>query len=167
MEEFMKNMRFFIVVLLLCVWPAILLHAQDPIVYPAKGQSEKKMEQDKYTCYDWAKKQTGFDPMKVPTTTTPPPEKQATQGGAVKGAAAGALIGVAAGAAGGDAGKGAAVGAAAGGTAGALKQRSTNKKSEQAQADWEKKESAAYESKRNDYNRAYSACLEGKGYTVK
>jgi len=163
----MKNMRSLIVILLLCVWPVVLLHAQEPIVFPAKGQSEKKMGEDKYYCYEWAKKQTGFDPMQVPTTTTPPPEKKATQGGAVKGAAAGALIGVAAGAAGGDAGKGAAVGAAAGGVAGGLKQRSTNKKSEQAQADWEKKESAAYENKRNDYNRAYSACLEGKGYTVK
>jgi uncharacterized protein YcfJ len=167
MEVIMKNVRSLLVIFLLFAWPATLLHAQDPIVYPAKGQSEKKMEQDKFTCYDWAKKQTGFDPMKVPTTTTPPPEKKATQGGAVKGAAAGALIGVAAGAAGGDAGKGAAVGAAAGGTAGALKQRSTNKKSEQEQAQWEQKESAAYANKRSEYNRAYSACLEGKGYTVK
>ncbi len=163
----MKNFRLLIVIFILFAWPVTLLHAQEPIVFPAKGQSEKKMDQDKYTCYNWAKKQTGFDPMQVPTTSTPPPEKKASQGGAVKGAAAGALIGVAAGAAGGDAGKGAAVGAAAGGVAGGLRQRSTNKKSEQEQAQWEQKESTAYANKRSEYNRAYSACLEGKGYTVK
>ena len=117
----MKNFRLLIVIFILFAWPVTLLHAQEPIVFPAKGQSEKKMDQDKYTCYNWAKKQTGFDPMQVPTTSTPPPEKKASQGGAVKGAAAGALIGVAAGAAGGDAGKGAAVGAAAGGVAGGLR----------------------------------------------
>ena len=47
--------------------------AQDQIVYPAKGQSDKQMEKDKYECYSWAKKQTGFDPMATPTATRAAP----------------------------------------------------------------------------------------------
>ena len=31
------------------------VHAQEPIVYPSKGQSQKQMEQDKYSCYQWAR----------------------------------------------------------------------------------------------------------------
>ncbi len=47
--------------------------AQEPIVFPSKGQSKDQTEQDKYSCYQWAKGQTGFDPMQAPTATTPPP----------------------------------------------------------------------------------------------
>ena len=36
--------------------------ASDPIVFPAKGQSNEQMEKDKYACYGWSKKETGFDP---------------------------------------------------------------------------------------------------------
>ena len=88
---------------------------QEPIVFPARGQSADMMEQDKYSCYQWAKGQTGFDPMQAPTATAPPPQKK---GGAVRGAAGGAALGAAAGAIAGDAGKGAAIGAASGGIIG-------------------------------------------------
>jgi hypothetical protein len=47
--------------------------AQELIIFPAQGQSNAQMEQDKYTCYQWAKKETGFDPMEVPKATEPPP----------------------------------------------------------------------------------------------
>jgi len=67
--------------------------AQDPIVFPAKGQSQEQMEKDKFECYTWAKQQTGFDPMQVPTASTPPPQQKAGQGGALKGAAVGAGAG--------------------------------------------------------------------------
>jgi len=35
--------------------------AQNPIIYPAKGQSQEKMEQDKFQCYGWAKTSSGHD----------------------------------------------------------------------------------------------------------
>ena len=35
--------------------------AQELIVFPAKGQSNDQMEQDKFSCYTWAKNETGFD----------------------------------------------------------------------------------------------------------
>jgi len=48
-----------------------------------------------------------------------------------------------------------------------VRQSSQNTKTEQKQADWERQETANYANNRNNYNRAYSACLEGRGYTVK
>jgi hypothetical protein len=142
------------------VMAANLYAAQDPIVFPAKGQSNQQMESDKYACYSWAKGQTGFDPMKAPTATAPPPP---TQGGVVQGAAKGAVAGVAIGAIAGDAGKGAAIGAAAGGMVGGAKK----KQSQQQQQQYAQQQAAGYEQKRGEYNRAWSACMEGKGYTVK
>ena len=134
--------------------------AQDPFVYPAKGQSQKQTEKDKYSCYTWAKKQTGFDPMQQPTASAPPPEKK---GGVVKGAAGGAALGAVGGAIAGNAGKGAAIGAATGGVIGGVRRNKSNKEQEQ----YAQQQSAEYEQKRNAYNRAWGACLEGKGYTVK
>lgn len=142
------------------VFAATAVDAQDPIVYPAKGQSSQKMEQDKYSCYQWAKGQTGFDPMQTPTATAPPPQKK---GGAVRGAAGGAAMGAAIGAIAGDAGKGAAIGAASGGIIGGVRRR----KSEQEQQQYAQDQSAGYQQRRGEYNRAWGACMEGRGYTVK
>jgi hypothetical protein len=154
------SIRSILVACSVTVLMAVTLYAaQEPIVFPAKGQSNQQMESDKYACYSWAKGQTGFDPMQAPTATAPPPP----QGGAVKGAAKGALAGVAVGAVAGDAGQGAAIGATAGGIVGGAKK----KKSQQQQQQAVQQQAAGYEQKRGEYNRAWSACMEGKGYTVK
>jgi len=130
--------------------------AQNLIIYPAKGQSQEQMEKDKFECYSWAKQQTGFDPMVASTAPQQAtPGKDSTVRGAAKGAAVGAGIGAIAG----DAGKGAAVGAAFGG----LKGRHQRKEAEQVQ----QQQAAQTNQRVNEYNRAYSACLEAKGYTVK
>lgn len=140
---------------------------QEVIVYPAKGQSAEQTEKDKFECYQWAKGQTGFDPMAPPTASTPPPPTQeptaSTGKGVVGGAATGALIG---GIADGDWGKGAAVGAAAGGLFGAHRKRSQQQQNQQAQQSWEQQQAQIYAQQRNTYNRAYAACLTGRGYTV-
>ena len=143
------------------------LLAQDPIIYPAKGQSAEQMEKDKFECYSWARNQTGFDPMKVPTATEPPPQQKAegsTGGSAVKGGLLGAGAGAAIGAIAGDAGKGAAIGAAAGGMGG---RRAS--KAGQSQQQQQANQSAANQEEElmNNFKKAFSACLEGKGYTVK
>ena len=132
-------------ILTVCMVAAIMAAtahaAQEPIVFPAKGQ-------------------TGFDPMQAPTATAPPPEKK---GGVVKGAAGGALAGVAIGAIAGNAGKGAAIGAASGGIIGGARKAKSNKEQEQ----YAQGQAAGYDQKRSTYNRAWGACMEGKGYTVK
>ncbi len=137
--------------------------AQNLIIYPAKGQSQEQMEKDKFDCYSWAKQQTGVDPMVASTASQQSAASQSSGGGAVKGAAKGALIGVGIGAIAGDAGKGAAIGAASGGAFGGLKSRNQRKQAEQVQ----QQQVSQTNQKINEYNRAYSACLEAKGYTVK
>jgi hypothetical protein len=147
----------------LLVAPAV---ASDLYIYPNKGQSNEQMEKDKYDCYSWAKQQTGFDPMQAPTASSPPPQ-QTTSGGVVRGAAGGAALGAIGGAIAGDAGKGAAIGAGTGAALGGMRRRSSTRQNEQEQAQWQQQQQAQYEAKRNEYNRAYGACLQGRDYTVK
>lgn len=141
--------------------------AQDLIIYPNKGQSQEQLDKDKYECYSWAKQQTGFDPMQQPKATEPPPQQQAQQGGVVRGGARGALVGVTAGAIAGDAGKGAAIGAASGALIGGARRQDQMRQQEQAEQQWAQEQAATYTKNRDGYDRAYGACLEGRGYTVK
>ena len=140
--------------------------AQDLIIYPAKGQSQEQMEKEKFECYTWAKQQTGFDPMQVPTASTPPPQEQAGQGGALKGAAVGAGAGALI-KRGGSRSKGAGTGAVVGGVLGGARQSRQRSQDQQARQQWEQQQANEYAQKRNTYNRAYSGCMEGRGYTVK
>jgi hypothetical protein len=132
-------------------------------VFPAKNQSKQKQKEDEFECYKWAVEQSGIDPLNLPKVEAPPPQTGPT-GGAVKGAAKGAAAGAAIGAIAGDAGKGAAIGAAAGGMRGV-------KQGKQAQAQQNKaaQDNAANAEKAmiESYNKAFSVCIEGKGYTVK
>ena len=127
----------------------------EPIIYPNKGQDQNQLEKDKYECYSWAKQQTGFDPMKPPPAQTPQAKQGAGTGEVARGAATGAAVG----AIGGDAGTGAARGAVIGG----IRKRAKAKQAAQVQ----QQQAAGYQAKRNEYNRAYGACLEGRSYTVK
>ncbi|MBW2173377.1 MAG: hypothetical protein JRF64_01785 [Deltaproteobacteria bacterium] len=163
----MKTAVSLLVFLLLTTFLAGFAAAQELIIYPSKGQSQEQMEQDKFSCYSWAKQQTGFDPMEVPKATAPPPKQEAKKGGLLRGATRGAAVGVAAGAIAGDAGKGAAIGAASGGLIGGMRRRDQAGRQQQAEQQWAQEQSAQYTHRRNEYNRAYAACLEGKGYTVK
>ncbi len=135
----------------------------DVYVYPAKGQSTEKMEQDKYACYQWAKKNTGYDPTNPPraSTTTVSTEPYRAGRNVLGGAAKGAVV---AGISGGDAGKGAAVGAIGGGVFGGIRhQRRASAQRQQAAS----QQSAELSAMRSEYDRAHAACLEGRGYTVK
>ena len=136
--------------------------AEEPIVFPSKGQGTEQMEQDKFSCYQWAKGQTGFDPMQAsaaPTQAQPYKSKSSPLRGAAGGAAAGAAIGAIAG----DAGKGAAIGAASGGIIGGARKR----RGAQEQEAYAQEQAATAGKQRSEYNRAWGACMEGKGYTVK
>jgi len=136
--------------------------AQELIIYPNQGQSKDQMEKDKYDCYQWAKKETGFDPMEVPKATEPPPKEEPKKGGLVRGAAGGAIIGGII-----DGSDGAKKGAAAGGVVGGARRQSQKREQQQKEDQWAQEQGAQYSKKRNAYNRALAACLEGKGYTVK
>ena len=145
------------------------LLAQELIVFPAQGQSEEQMANDKNSCYEWSVKETGVNPAQPqPAAQAPPPQSQGPSGERIKGAARGAAIGAVVGEiADDDAGKGAAAGAAAGTMAGGMKTRSERRQQGQAQQEQAQQQEAAAAQNANDFNRAYSACMEGKGYTVK
>jgi hypothetical protein len=158
--------------LLVFVAAAAAAHAQEQMIYPAKGQSAQQQDKDKYECYGWAKGQTGFDPMALPTTSTPAPQagNRSLAGGALGGAAAGAAVGAVGGAIGGGgkgAGKGAGIGAGVGGMLGGMSAAGQNSKASKDRQEWERREANSYAAHRSKYNRAFSACLEGRGYTVR
>ena len=132
-------------------------------VFPAKNQTKEVQAKDEEACYKWGVEQSGIDPVNPPKVDTAKTEK-GPNGAAVKGTAKGAAAGAAIGAIAGDAGEGAAIGAVAGGVGA----RRANKKGQQQQ---EKQANAAAtaenENNINSFKKAFTACLEGKGYTVK
>lgn len=150
------------------------------------GQSQDQQLKDESECYGVAKQQTGFDPQKNgPTAPTAEQveaaQKEAAQnagqqkGGAVKGAGVGAGGGAAIGAITGSPGKGAGVGAVAGTMAGAARQRSANGQAQQqaavqAKATLEKEhqqQMLAHEEGLDTFQRAFAACMDARGYSVK
>lgn len=141
--------------------------AQEFMIYPNDGQSVEQQEQDQFQCYSWAKEQSGFDPMAPPTASEPPPQQEAKQGGVGRGAVRGGLGGLAIGAIAGDAGKGAAIGAGSGALIGGVRRNDQVKREQHNRQQWEQKQVQQYTQNRNNYNRAYAACLEGRGYTVR
>jgi hypothetical protein len=163
----MKKLKVGFIILVMALMAVPPVFAQDPFVYPDKGQSAEQQEKDKFECYNWAKGQTGFDPMQVPTATSAPPQQGSQDANAVRGAAGGALVGVTAGAIAGDAGKGAAIGAVSGALIGGMRRRDQQRQQQQAEQQWANEQTANYANQRNNYNRAYGACLAGRGYTVK
>lgn len=128
--------------------------------YPSKGQSAQQQSNDEGECFAWAKQQTGIDPMAVASAPTEQPGPAAGGGERIKGAARGALGGVAIGAIAGDAGKGAGVGAVVGTMAGGRQARK-NKAAKEQQAEQAKAGTL------EQFNKAFSACMEGRGYAVK
>ena len=132
-------------------------------VFPANNQNAATQEADETACFKWAKQQSGYDPMN-PTVYKGAEVDQSVDGTAVKGAAVGAAGGAAIGAIAGDAGTGAAIGAVVGGVRG----RRSKKMNEQAQQQAnDQGAAAATQAAAKDYNKAFTVCMEGKGYTVK
>lgn len=131
-------------------------------VFPAKGQSKQQQKKDEFECYKWSMDQSGIDPNNLPKDSVA--IQSGPTGGAIGGGARGAAAGAAIGAIAGDAGKGAAIGAVAGGLAGrrAGKQRQAAA-NQQAVNNAENKQKAL----RDSFIKGFSACMEGKGYTIK
>jgi hypothetical protein len=148
--------------------PSLSTNPGQHVIFPSKGQTAEVQKADQLAAYDWATKQTGWDPYTaydklaeqgyVAARTA-----EKTKGKAVGSAARGALLGVAIGAIAGDAGKGAAIGATAGGLTGGMRSRRTRKsaKSSTEQA------TGAFKKQFTFWDRNFVAAMEGKGYTVK
>ncbi len=128
-------------------------------VFPEKGQSPEQQEQDDFTCYKWAKQQTGYDPEHPSLAAAPPPP---SGGGALFGAMGGAALGAIGGAIAGDPGMGAAIGAAAGGGLGLMGQRAAEQEYQQDV----QQAGAQNQRTRETFDRAHRTCMEAKGYKI-
>jgi len=144
-------MRIVILALALGVFSAEA-RAQDLFVYPEKGQSAEQQEQDEFGCYKWARQESGVDPGAPPKDDDRGRVAFGALGGAAKGAALGAGIGAIA-KGGSGAKKGAAIGGAVGGLSGAGGAAADKRRAEQQQ--------------RASFQRAFTACMEGRGYVVR
>ena len=132
-------------------------------VFPAKNQTKEQQSTDESACYKWAIEQTGYDPID-PTKVQAQQVDSSPDGTAIVGAAGGAAAGAAIGAIAGDAGKGAAIGA----IAGAMRGRQAKVSGDARQQQQNNQAAAAKEKELKDnFNKAFSVCMEGKGYTVK
>jgi Glycine zipper 2TM domain len=141
-------------------------------IYPTSGQSPDQQGRDRYECYLWSVKQTGFDPSQarlaphqrvevVPAR----PEGADTVAGAATGAILGAVIANPH-----NAGAGAVGGAIIGGALGAASDATRAHQAQQIEDRYNRRNNAQYaqvEEQASNYRRAMTACLEGRGYTVK
>jgi len=145
---------------LLSQTPPGLAVGQQTYVYPQRGQSPDQQARDQSACHTWAVQQTGYDPMRA--QAAPPPTGAAPQGGALRSAGRGAAVGAVGGAIAGDAGTGAAVGAATGVLLGGMRRRDQQRQVEAQQQAYQSQNAQL----QANYNRAFGACMGGRGYTV-
>ncbi len=139
-------------------------------VFPAQAQTPAQQSTDEQACYAWAVQQARYNPI---TDGSPNKDSaavaaanataQATEGAAVAGAARGAAGGAVIGAITGNAGEGAAVGAVVGAAGGRRAKKQAEASAAQQGAAQATADSAAV---MNNFKKAMTACLTGKGYTV-
>lgn len=140
--------------------------------YPTQGQSQEQQDRDRYECYRWAVKQTGFDPsqsqlaphQRIQVTPTAPPGSD-TAAGAFGGAVLGSMLSSHH-----DDGFGMVFGAITGAMIGAASDEARQQQAAKMQQHYDAKEAqqfARLEKQSRDYQRAMTACLEGRGYTVR
>jgi hypothetical protein len=145
-------------------------HAQaaptEPMVYPARGQTPPEQSRDRYECYEWAKRQTGFDPTQssayasaIPSQSSAYPAR-GTTGAMVGGAASGAAIAELSHH---DPARGAAIGVLGGGLMAQAKQQQAMQAKQQQAA----QQQAAQGQRRATYDRAFGACMDARGYAVR
>ena len=136
-----------------------VVQAHGLFIFPNEGQSQDQQDKDEFQCIRAATDRTGFNPMAAPGATRARPE---TQGGAVRGAAGGALLGTAVGALTGNTRRGALAGAAGGGLLGGMRREDSRRQQDQ----WADEQAAIQQADRAQWERAFSACMQARGYTV-
>ena len=155
-------------------------------VFASNKQTRDQQLIDEAECYDLAKQQSGVNPEMAPPAPPTSADIQAAQaqgaasakeqkGGRARGAARGAAGGAMIGAMAGDSGTGAAIGATLGTARGGRQQRQANaaakdQAASQAGAQIQEQYKVAknaYDQQISKYKRAFSACLDARGYSVK
>jgi hypothetical protein len=154
--------------------------------YPLNNQSAQQQQRDESECDRWATERTGFDPRRPPQYygggySSPPPSGQSGffgqgaygQGGGISDAGKGAAVGAIGGAIAGNAGKGAAIGALSGLFIGGVKrsnQAAEREAWERQQAQQQAQQQGQYQNQiaqlQAEHDRAFAACMSGRGYRV-
>ncbi|BHH84767.1 hypothetical protein [Desulforhopalus sp. 52FAK] len=132
------------------------------MVYPAKDQDQVQQNKDEGECHQWAVQNSGVDPAELAAQASSG-EVYQRHHTALGGAARGGLLGLAVGAVAGDAGKGAAIGAVVAGVGSGLRGRRDLEMQHQVTANAHAEQQGLLQ----DYDKAYGACLSGRGYTVR
>jgi len=164
-------------VLITLIGAGLEAHAQDLFIYPSGGQSAEQQRRDSLECRLWAIDQTGFDPTAPTQDSRLEPAQSAqlpSQGpGVVRSTARGAVVGTAAGAIAGNTGRGALAGAAGGAILGTARQGDQRRAQQQLSDDLarqqqirEAEQQQLVNYRRQVFNRAVTACMEGRGYSV-
>jgi hypothetical protein len=151
--------------------PDVIHKKLNAFVYAANQQSADQQQYDEMDCYNWAKSQTSIDPMGPPTPVQQVEKgENEAKGSRVRGAGRGALGGAVIGGIAGDAGKGAAIGATVGTMRGGRQVRQGKAAAEQdyqqAQAEAQQQAAATDKQKISTFKKAFSVCVQGRGYSV-
>ncbi|MEJ1963155.1 MAG: glycine zipper family protein [Gammaproteobacteria bacterium] len=134
------------------------------MAYPEKKQSATQQTTDEAQCYNWAKTQSGYDPMQPPPVQVAQAPAAQADGSRARGAVGGAIAGTAIGAIAGDTGKGAAIGAVTGVLAGGRQSRITHsQQAQQANA----QAAANIAQLQSTFKQGMGVCLQARGYAVK
>lgn len=142
--------RYLLAIITFLMAMPIAFAQSNVFVYPQRGQSSVQQAEDETACRTWAQQQQS-------STASTPQGQAGPDGTRVRGAARGAAAGATIGAISGDAGKGAAIGAAGGGMAAGMRRRQQRRLEHDQQA----------QAKEDALNRAFAACMEARGYSVK
>jgi hypothetical protein len=140
--------------------------------YPERGQPDTVQDRDRFECYRWAVRETGTDPGMTPVRSDDFARSQAAASlppradGAevVAGAATGALLGAAVSSPR-HAGPNAVIGAIFGAVIGAANAEARNRAIDHAQARQAANAERAQQPLDN-FRRAMTACMQGRGYRV-
>lgn len=154
-------------------WDLSVCSAQPQVegeyTYPKAGQSEQQQAGDEMECHQWAVKETGFDPNAAPPPVTnrsppqPPPgiAREAIgmvgTGDLAKGAGVGEGMGLV---------TGNLYGAAIGAGRAIIKRHREDKQKYQQELAEEQQAVQQRERQLQGYQRAYSACMSGRNYSV-
>jgi len=130
--------------------------------YPELSQDEAKQDRDRYECYRWAVRESGVDPGMTPVRAVPPPPGVVRDGAeVVAGAATGAIVGAAVSSPR-NTGQGMVLGAIFGTMIGAAAHEARVQSAEQAYAH----RVATQQVPLDNFRRAMTACMTGRGYRV-
>ncbi|MCB1953009.1 MAG: glycine zipper 2TM domain-containing protein [Zoogloeaceae bacterium] len=149
---------------------AVEASPREMAVYPARGQSARRADRDRYECHLWAVRQSGFDPARSPAPARAsvrrvepdPPTGTSTTMGAVAGAVVGAAVANPQRTL-----EGAAIGAVVGGVAGNAADNAREARAQAIEERMADRRDQPREQRADNYRRAITACLEGRGYTVR